>query len=263
MYFSPTAAAPFHFKHLKTVYTTGVTKNLEEMRKFYPGYSMRVYTNTPLLPQEPWCHLLCHNSDLFWCNIEKTPSHGNQSHMNFMIWRFLPLGDPSVDIFLSRDLDSVVTEREAAAVQDWLGLPEKKAIQLMRDKSASHYTAMLGGMWGARNSYFGKGSNQSVNTLLRNILSVSANTLFLTGKGFDQNVLNIQIYEPRRNQIVAYDSYFCLTFSKETLVRPFPIKRKNAENDFVGNPTWGQGNYQLMKCPKECRPSYGKDWKFC
>ncbi len=145
MYFSP-AEAPFQLKHFKTVYTVGITKNLEEMRKFYPGYSIRIYTNTPLVPQNQWCHLLCNNSDLFWCNIEKTPSHGNQSHMNFMIWRFLPLGDSSVDIFLSRDLDSVVTEREAAAVQDWLALPENKAIQLIRDKSSSHYTTILIGI---------------------------------------------------------------------------------------------------------------------
>lgn len=252
-------------RNLKTFYATGITKNLEEMRKFYPGYSMRVYTNTPLVvsKDQQWCHLICNNSDLFWCNIEETPTLGNRSHMNFMIWRFLPLGDPSVDVFLSRDLDSVVTEREAAAVRDWLALPEKKAIQLMRDKSGAHYVPVLGGMWGARNSYFGKGKNESANSLLWNILKDSDNTLLITGRGFDQNVLRNQIYDPRRNQIVAYDSYTCKQFSKETLVKPFPIERKNDVNDFVGNPEWGQGKYQLSKCPVECRPSFGKHWEFC
>jgi hypothetical protein len=34
--------------------------------------------------------------------------------------RFLPNDDPLVDVWISRDLDSVVTYREKAAVDDWL-----------------------------------------------------------------------------------------------------------------------------------------------
>jgi hypothetical protein len=37
-----------------------------------------------------------------------------------MTWRFLPLLDPLVDRMLCRDTDNLVTERELAAVNQWL-----------------------------------------------------------------------------------------------------------------------------------------------
>ena len=64
-----------------------------------------------------------------------------------MLWRFLPVLDPSVDLMVSRDLDSRLTTREQAAVQEWIdtGL----AFHVMRD-NPQHGTEILGGMWGAR-----------------------------------------------------------------------------------------------------------------
>ena len=61
--------------------------------------------------------------------------------------RYLPLLDPQVDVMVSRDLDSRLTTREQAAVQEWLdtGL----AFHVMRD-NPHHGTEILGGMWGAR-----------------------------------------------------------------------------------------------------------------
>ena len=61
--------------------------------------------------------------------------------------RFLPLLDHSVDVMVSRDLDSRLTTREQAAVEEWLntGL----AFHVMRD-NPQHGTEILGGMWGAR-----------------------------------------------------------------------------------------------------------------
>ena len=64
-----------------------------------------------------------------------------------MLWRFLPVLDPTVDLMVSRDLDSRLTTREQTAVEDWLntGL----AFHVMRD-NPQHGTEILGGMWGAR-----------------------------------------------------------------------------------------------------------------
>ena len=64
------------------------------------------------------------------------------------VWRFLPVLDPGVEAVLSRDLDSRLTAREAAAVTQWLeetSLP----FHVMRDHPM-HGTEILGGMWGAR-----------------------------------------------------------------------------------------------------------------
>ena len=72
---------------------------------------------------------------------------GDLSSVFGMLWRFLPVLDPSVDVMVSRDLDSRLTTREQAAVQEWIntGL----AFHVMRD-NPFHGTEILGGMWGAR-----------------------------------------------------------------------------------------------------------------
>ena len=36
------------------------------------------------------------------------------------IWRFLPVFDPGVNVMVSRDMDSLLTSREAQAVTQWL-----------------------------------------------------------------------------------------------------------------------------------------------
>ena len=51
-----------------------------------------------------------------------------------------------MDILLSRDLDSRITFRELAAVQEWLNTPDK-SIHAMRDNPA-HNIGLLGASWG-------------------------------------------------------------------------------------------------------------------
>ena len=65
-----------------------------------------------------------------------------------MLWRFIPLMDPSVKMMAVRDLDSRLTGREAAAVADWLDNTDLP-FHIMRD-NPHHTTEILGGMWGAR-----------------------------------------------------------------------------------------------------------------
>ena len=82
------------------------------------------------------------------CPVDSLPRYGDLSKIFGMVWRFLPLLDPLVDAVASRDLDSRLTAREAAAVSQWLeesGLP----FHVMRDHPM-HGTEILGGMWGAR-----------------------------------------------------------------------------------------------------------------
>lgn len=65
------------------------------------------------------------------------------------MWRFLPVGDPTVDIFVSRDLDSLATQRERDAVAEWEIY--NKTFHVMRD-SQWHKTEILAGLWGAKNT---------------------------------------------------------------------------------------------------------------
>ena len=54
------------------------------------------------------------------CGVASLPGFGDLSSVFGMVWRFLPLADSSVDMVVSRDLDGRLTDREAAAVQEWL-----------------------------------------------------------------------------------------------------------------------------------------------
>ncbi|HTH60558.1 MAG TPA: hypothetical protein VL689_10445 [Paraburkholderia sp.] len=61
-------------------------------------------------------------------------------------WRFLALDDPHVDRALFRDADSVISEREAQAVDAWLS--SGKHFHAMRD-NGTHTELLLAGLWGA------------------------------------------------------------------------------------------------------------------
>ena len=50
-------------------------------------------------------------------------------------------------MFVSRDLDSRLSERENAAVQEWL--KSNKSIHVMRDHIKHDFT-ILGGLWGTK-----------------------------------------------------------------------------------------------------------------
>ena len=65
-----------------------------------------------------------------------------------MLWRFIPMIDPTVAVMASRDLDSRLTSRETAAVNQWLE-ETRFPFHVMRD-NPHHGTEILGGMWGAR-----------------------------------------------------------------------------------------------------------------
>ena len=68
-----------------------------------------------------------------------------QSLRQKLCWRFQVANDPGVGRFLVRDCDSVVNQREVAAVQQWLA--SESWFHVMRDWW-THTDPILAGMWG-------------------------------------------------------------------------------------------------------------------
>ena len=64
------------------------------------------------------------------------------SKVNRMNWRLLPLIDPTVDRYMSRDVDSQVNPREVAAVKQWL--QSDYTFHVMRDHWAHIMPIMAG-----------------------------------------------------------------------------------------------------------------------
>ncbi|ODM92943.1 hypothetical protein Ocin01_13742 [Orchesella cincta] len=231
----------------------GLLDNLMTMRRHFPGWILRVYSNLEM--DGLFCSLRCQNPDFFWCDIRNIPENGNLSEMDYRTWRFLPLGDPTVDVFLSRDLDSVLSARDAAAVKDWLE-NTTKAFHVFRDRSV-HNAPVMGGLWGGRNDML---SSQVAGQLHESLLNQSSLTS-KNRKGFDQGFLYEWIYSPHLQWFVGYDAYNCQIFSGETLIRPFPTQRNGSE--FLGSPTLWNESFQAEVCPESCRPNHGKSWIYC
>ena len=61
------------------------------------------------------------------------------------VWRFAPMVDPLVSEFHSRDLDSIISHREFAAVNDWLS-NTNRTFHIMRDHK-QHASAIPGEMF--------------------------------------------------------------------------------------------------------------------
>jgi hypothetical protein len=143
--------------------------------------------------------------------IIKMPTHGDWSGM---FWRFLPAFDENVDIMVSRDTDSRLSKREKLAVDEWIS--SDKDFHIMRDHPF-HNTAILGGMWGARNNIMNR---------LNIVMSVPENSNFWQ---VDQNFLREYVYPSVRNNSFVHDSY---NLFDDPQAKKFPSERIN--NGFVG-----------------------------
>ena len=121
------------------MYFVGALRNIELVNKFYPGFISRFYIDKN-----------CRNDlidTIKGDNVEVILVDPKGS-FDGMFWRFWAAEDPDVDIFMSRDCDSRISEREVAAVNEWL--KSDKDFHIMRDHPY-HTVPILGGMWGCRN----------------------------------------------------------------------------------------------------------------
>jgi len=257
--------------HKAKKYFEGIQNNVNLLPKFYPGWIIRLYYD--LDQDDPLRHQLCElscqtNFDL--CDIQKLPGRvpmGNvkYTHLNIELkaknifprnWRFFPILDPQVDAYLSRDLDSEFTEREIAAVSEWM--ESDKSFHMMRDHP-QHDAKILGGAWGV------KLTKEEVRLKWRNAWKKALQN----GDGpmwkprnindADQDFLNKYVWLWAKWDAVQHDSYFCKKFSR---TRPFPTRRKNETNNFIGSVI--NENYGILeKCPEKCRPKEHQDWEYC
>lgn len=190
------------------IYWAGALKNIELARKYFPGWVCRFY-----IDQNSDKNLI---ESIKGENVEivlvssKGSFHG-------MFWRFYASTDPETDIFLSRDCDSRLCERELLAVNEWLD--SSKDFHIMRDHP-QHNVPILGGMWGCRNGILRKAN---LNKLINDWGVYDK-------KGADQFFLGIVVYPIIKDYALEH-SDFDIVFGNE--LKPFPCSRKNHE--FVGD----------------------------
>jgi len=214
---------------------------------------MRLYLDPTSLNEESstqLCALSCTSNRLDLCSVKSLPKYGDISAKFGMVWRFLPMADPYVDIMVSRDLDSRFSARESSAVEDWLntGL----AFHAMRD-NIYHGTPILGGMWGARMDKDNREEYVQLVDKMINEMSLS------WSKGYDQTLLAKHFWPAVKESACVHDAYLCQRYPVPHN-RPWPTRRRDEPANFVGS--IGEMKIDSV-CPVECRPIDHKDWTTC
>ena len=87
-----------------------------------------------------------------------------------MYHRFFPISDPNVEIFISRDLDSIISFYEKAMVSEWLNTD--KQLHLIHEILPGHRHIIMGGMFGFKNIH------KSTNNIETSINPIDKNKKF-------------------------------------------------------------------------------------
>jgi hypothetical protein len=107
---------------------TFVQELLYEIQQVYADdWILRVYHDKKFLNKTTIRDFEQRYSFIDFCNITDM----DLDYIPPRIWRFLPAGDEMVSVMVSRDLDSPLTSRERAAVDEWLS--SKFSFHSMRD----------------------------------------------------------------------------------------------------------------------------------
>lgn len=183
------------------MYTQGAIKNADLAKELYPDWKCWFYIGKSC-PDEVIQELSSRDN----CTVIRMREEGNWSAM---FWRFLPASNPAVEVMISRDADSRLTERERAAVEEWLESP--LGFHIMRDHPY-HGVPILGGMWGAK---------RGVLSDMRKLIEDSTQGDYWQ---VDQEFLRDKVYNRIKDNAMVHDEFF--------EKKPFPTPR--IKREFIG-----------------------------
>jgi hypothetical protein len=194
-------------------YCIGAIRNAELVRSVYPGWKARFYVGDSV-PTRIKMELRCHTDEVI---LMEEPGDWRG-----MFWRFYPASEDDVDVFISRDCDSRLSAREAAAVNEWLQGP--KLIHVMRDHP-EHSAPIMGGMWGAK-----RGALPNIQAQIQE---------YVKGDFWqvDQNFLKDVVWPANYHKVLAHDDWRRFPIAD---TKPFPTPRE--DNDFIGSIIGPDGN---------------------
>jgi tetratricopeptide (TPR) repeat protein len=202
-------------------YTQGALDNALAAPRIYPGWTP-VYFVDETVPQG-----LVADLEALGADVRMEPA--GQGLRQKLAWRFRVANDPGVGRFLVRDVDSVIGEREKAAVEAWIA--SGKWFHAMRDWW-THTDLMLAGMWGGV-----AGVLPDLGALLAAYRPRAAET-----PNVDQWFLRDCVWSYVRSSCLVHDRYF----SPPGAV-PWPLP------DPPGNYHVGQNEYAVRRIEQEER----------
>jgi hypothetical protein len=239
---------------LLTKLRTYLIEYIEEAKEKYPDWIIRVYYHSLNMSKDEIFRIEDKYKNVDFCDSTNIPVFGNV--LNWLpgkMQRFLPLADSLVDIYMSRDIDSPILERETTIVYAWLD--SKQTMHIIRDHP-EHNVPILGGLWGIKLNK----ERSWMRNLSHYLLSPNVVQCY-TGKR-DQAFLEDYVWSHANiynKMILEYDSFFCKRFPNS---RPFPTRKKSPTH-FVGCRRPNCTRDKHPPCPKQCRPVNHQDWIWC
>lgn len=182
--------------------------NVDLAKEIYPEWTCRFYVDDSV-PQHIQQRLKAKGAQVIQVNDAQKAVSG-------LFWRFWVMNDPTVNCFLVRDADSLVSYRERAAVDEWLA--SDKWFHCMHD-FYSHTELVLAGMWGGFNGVF--------QDLAQDIQDYVASGNYLSKRVADQHYLRNQIWPTLSQSVMIHDSQ---GFDPEGLLFPTAKQSKAYED---------------------------------
>jgi GR25 family glycosyltransferase involved in LPS biosynthesis len=131
-----------------STYILGMKENIKLTKEFYPDWKVYIYYNKTV----PEKYIKEYKELGAVCNLCENVGK-NKMNWEGMFWRWMPLDDPDVDVWISRDADSRLSEREAKIVNEFI--ESGKTLHCIRDHRC-HFNCIMGGMFGINNKLFHK-----------------------------------------------------------------------------------------------------------
>jgi hypothetical protein len=179
-------------------YCESAIANVTTAAQLFPHWRCRIYLDdsVPVLIQKRLVSAGAQVIDM---------SGSAQDGVHPLMWRFLVVDDPNVDRYLIRDADSLLSEREQVAVEQWLESPFW--FHHIRDYF-SHTELILAGLWGGC-----RGALPPLKPLMKAWLTCQTDI----NRFADQIFLREQVWSTLRRSVLCHDEWFDFCDA-----RPFP-----------------------------------------
>jgi len=213
----------------KNHYIEGIFNNAKDIMEKYPDWEMWIYADKSTIPitvlRKHFCSTFNHVKF-----IEKD----SKTDYKKSLWRFEALSD-EVEIFISRDLDSRILDREVDAVEEWLTSSTDENLHIMRDHP-DHKCLILAGMFGIKRTNL----HISTSQWNKNIADykTSSNNWFM-----DQDFLKDSVYYTHldnKSMMVHTDFVkYPQELARDINIKPFRVA-PNENYEYIGGYSTGK-----------------------
>ena len=218
----------------------GVIRNAQLIPICLPEWTLRVYIAAdPAPPHLAVPTRIVDKLKRMGAQIAKVSRANKMSPRN---WRLLVGKDKHIDYFLVRDADDRLSEREGAAVREWVSVAEQQSsvFHCIRDHPKHADQAIVDGLWGGRPREIHQLLRQDITQMMER--GVSNLVTYINWSNDMANFLNQVLWPAVRNSALCHDSVSpCDRWTKSSFRRPFPSSR-------IGQEYVGQSLMHTISC---------------